>query len=292
MDLPSSLQHLVRENEPLAPYTWLGIGGPARFFAEPTSQEELVGLVRVAHAESLPVRILGGGSNLLVRESGVDGLVLALNAATFSQLEVRGKMLVAGGGAKLVHVVTHAAGRGLAGLEPLVAIPGTVGGAVMGNAGSAGAEISEVIDHVVQLSASGEVSTRYAKDIRFSHRQTDLDSLVVLQVAFALETAEAELVTKRTQQLWIVRRAERPGGETQLAVPFIDPDGASVATLIEHVGLRGTRRGAAELDSTNSSYLIVRAGAKSEDVLGLVDTVREQVFAQTGIDLQMGLKVW
>ncbi len=292
LELPSTLQHLIRSNEPLAPFTWLGIGGPARFFAEPTTREELLGLIRSAYASGLTVRILGGGSNLLVRESGVDGLVLSLSAAAFSMLELNGQKLRAGGGAKLSHVVTHAAGNGLAGMETLAGIPGTVGGAVIGNAGAAGFEIAQLIDCVELVQENGEIETRSASEIRFSHRHSDLESLVLLSATFELEVADALQTTQRTQQVWITRRAERPAGETRIVAPFIEPDGISVASLIEQLGLKGARRGGAELDTGSPAYLIARPGMTSDDVLGLLELVKERVQTQTGIDLQLGIKIW
>ncbi len=118
-----NLGHLLRENEPLAPYTWLQIGGPARYFAEPTTRPDLIQLVSAAAKEQLPVRVLGGGSNLLIQESGCEGLVLHLTAPEFSTIQVQGTRLIVGGGAKLSHVITHAVGAGLAGLEHWWAFP-------------------------------------------------------------------------------------------------------------------------------------------------------------------------
>jgi UDP-N-acetylmuramate dehydrogenase len=292
MDLPANLLHLVRDNEDLSRYTWLGIGGPAQYFAEPTSESELVSLVRIAAANGLPIRVLGGGSNLLIRESGVDGLVIFLNAGVFCLLQANKSNLIAGGGAKLSHAVAFAAGKGLGGLESLAAIPGTVGGAVQGNVSASGTEIAQVVESVKCLGLDGEVSDRKASAIRFSHRHSDLNACIVLEVTFRLETMESNRVTKRTQQTWIVRRGERPAGENRIAVPFVDPDGATAASLIEQAGLKGARRGGAEFHSSSASYLVVHNGATSDDVLGLVETVREQVLAKTGTDLQLGLKIW
>src|SRR3954469_10082967 len=125
MSIPSGFEHIVRENEPLAPHTWFRLGGPAQYFAEPTSVDELTALVRRCHEAGLPVRMLGGGSNLLVRDEGVTGLVVALGAAALGRIDVAGRKVAAGGGAKLGHVISTAVREGLAGLEMLVGIPGT-----------------------------------------------------------------------------------------------------------------------------------------------------------------------
>src|SRR6185503_8812398 len=120
MPIPSGFGHIVRENEPLASHTWFRLGGPAQFFAEPTSIEELAALVRRCHESGLPVRVLGGGSNLLIRDEGVPGMVVALGAAAFGRIEAANRKLTAGGGAKLGHVISTAVREGLAGIEMLV----------------------------------------------------------------------------------------------------------------------------------------------------------------------------
>ncbi len=123
MGLLSGFEHIVCEREPLAPYTWFRLGGVAEYFAEPTSLEELEALVRHCREQELPIRLLGGGSNLLIREQGVPGLVIRLSAAAFSEITVDDNVIVAGAGAKLGHVISTAVREGLAGLEHLVGIP-------------------------------------------------------------------------------------------------------------------------------------------------------------------------
>ena len=122
MGLFSGFEHIVREQEPLAPYTWLRLGGAAEYFAEPTSLEELVALVKQCAKNDVSVRLLGSGSGVLVQEAGVSGLVIHLSAAAFSEISVNGNTVTAGGGAKLGHVISRAVGNGLGGLEPLAGI--------------------------------------------------------------------------------------------------------------------------------------------------------------------------
>ncbi len=127
MALFEGFEHILRESEPMGPYTWFRLGGAADFFAEPNTVEELAEIVRRAHAEEMPIRVLGGGSNLLVRDSGVRGLVLHLCSPAFCDIKHDGQIIKSGGGTRLRHVIATAVGAGLAGLELLVGIPGTVG---------------------------------------------------------------------------------------------------------------------------------------------------------------------
>ena len=128
MSIFEGLDHIVRENEPLAPLTWFRLGGPAQYFAEPTKLEELAELVRQSQQHRLPIRVIGAGSRILVPDEGVSGLVIQLSAPVFCEITIEGSSVTAGGGAKLGHVVSASVGAGLAGLENLVGIPGSVCG--------------------------------------------------------------------------------------------------------------------------------------------------------------------
>lgn len=289
---PDSLQHLIRNDEPLASYTWLKIGGPARFFAEPTSKDELVAIVKAASESEVPLRVLGGGSNLLVREAGFAGLVVSLSTASFAEIRTDGTKLIAGGGSQLSHVVTTAVGKGLEGLGHLIGIPGTLGGALQGNASAGGSDVARAIESIEILTPEGDVVTKARDQLEFSYRQSDLGENIVLSATFALEEADPAVLTKRLQKLWIVRRGERPRDQIRVATPFVDPDGASAADLIDQVGMKGAREGAASLDPSKPNYLVVDEGATSEEVLALVENVREHVSLKTGVDLQLNLKIW
>ncbi len=277
---------------PLGPLVWLGIGGPARYFAEPVEEADIQRLVQAASSENLPVRILGGGSNILVREAGVDGLVISLTGATTSQMSIDGSKMTVGAGAKLSHAVIKAVGAGLAGLEHLVGIPGTVGGAVMGNASSDGRDIGSAVHSVTVLEKGGQIRTLNQQEAGFSHRKTSLVGLTILGVTFELEPRDVVALTKRMQKLWIGRNASRPNDEPRIAMPFVDPDEMSARDLLQRVGLAGLREGAASLDAQSPQFLIAHSGATSDQCLRLIERVREQVLLQTGIDLQLNLQIW
>lgn len=292
MSFPESLQHLIRTDEPLGPLVWLGIGGPARFFAEPLDESELEQVYRAAVDAGIAVRVLGGGSNVLVREAGFDGLVISLAAAPTSQLLIDGNLMIAGAGAKLSHAVIKAVGAGLAGLEHLVGIPGSVGGAVVGNVSSGGRDIGSVVQSVTVLDAEQGRRDISGDEIGFSHRKSALGGLAVTRVTFELEPRDVEALTKRMQKLWIGRNASRPIDERRIAMPFIDPDGMPARDVIQSVGLAGIREGDVSLDVSQPHYLIAHTGATSDQCLRLIERVREQVLLQTGIDLQLNLQIW
>lgn len=289
---PDDLLHVVRENEPLRESLWLGIGGPARFLAEPVEVDQVAKLCAVAKENQLAMRILGQGSNVLVREAGFDGLVISLAAPSTSGLEIEGQTLTAGAGAKLTHAVIKTVGEGLGGLEHLVGIPGSVGAAVVGNVSAEGRDIGSVVQSVEILDETGQRKTITGEEAGFAHRQSTLAGTVVLAVTFSLEPKDVTALTKRMQKLWIHRGQRRPAESARIAMPFIDPDSISARELIASTGLAGLREGDVSLDSAAPHYLIAHENATSDQCLKLIGRVREQVLMQTGIDLQLNLQIW
>ena len=292
MTFPAELDSLIRTDEPLGPLVWLGIGGFAHYFATPTCEDELVGLVKSAYEQGMPVRILGDGSNVLTREAGVDGLVITLASMKTPSLQISDSRVTVAAGSKLSQVVISAVGAGLGGLEHLIGIPGQVGGAVVGNVSAGGRDIGSSVQSVKLLHQDGATETRQRSEIEFSHRKTSLTGELLLEVVFKLEPKEATALTKRMQKLWISRNSARPSEERRVAMPFIDPDSMSAGELIASVGLAGVREGEVSLDASQPQYMVAHPGATSDQCLRLIQRVREQVLLQTGIDLQLNLQIW
>ena len=285
-------EHIVREGEPLARHTWFRLGGQAEFFAEPTSVEELSGLVRRCSEEGVPVRLLGGGSNVLLRDEGIKGLVIHLAAAPFCEIVVRGRTITAGGGAKLGHAISTAVREGLAGLEQLVGIPGTIGGALHANAGTHGGDIGQFTWGGTVITRSGQIESRRRDELNFSYLQSSLDELVILNAQFELEQDDPVELTKRMQKLWIVKKSSQPTSDQSIGCIFKDSGGVSAATLIEQAGLKGLKSGAAEVSDRNANFIVAGRGATSQDVLRLIETMRRQVAEQTGVELELAIDVW
>ena len=288
----AGFEHIVREQEPLAGHTWLRLGGAAQFFAEPTSVEELSSLVRRCQEASLPVRVLGGGSNVLVRDEGVPGLVVSLAPAVFGRIEVRGRRVTAGGGARLGHVISAAVREGLAGLEQLVGIPGTVGGALHTNAGTHGGDVGQYTDSATVLTRRGEIVNRAKKDLRFGYRESSLDELAILEATFELELGDAQRLTKQMQQAWILKRAAEPLSEQNTGMMFKSPGGVSAADLIEQAGVQSLRVGECEISERNANFLVASSRATSREALDLIEQVRQAVLDRTGVELELAMEVW
>jgi UDP-N-acetylmuramate dehydrogenase len=292
MGLLSGLEHIVTEAEPLAAHTWLRLGGPARYFAEPTSQDELVTLVTRCHENDLPVRLLGSGSNVLVRDRGVDGMVILLTAPAFGEIGVQGNVIRAGGGARLGHVVSTAVREGLAGFEQLVGIPGTVGGALHGNAGCHGADVGQVTADATVMTRTGEILTRRREEMNFAYRSSSLDELVILQAQFELESEDPAELTRRMQKQWILKKASQPHGNENVGCIFKSPGGISAASLIEQAGLKGATVGGAAVSDRDANFITAGSEATSDDVLQLIEMLRSEVSQRLGVELELQLEVW
>ncbi|TWU20851.1 UDP-N-acetylmuramate dehydrogenase [Bythopirellula polymerisocia] len=292
MTLVSGFEKIVRTSEPLAHRTWLKIGGPAAFFAEPKSVDQLAALVRRCREEDVPIRILGGGSNLLVRDDGVAGMVLSLASGDFAELSIRGNQLTAGGGAKLAHAISESVRSGLAGLEPLVGIPGSIGGALHGNSGSRAGDIGQWACRATVMTRAGELFQRDREDLVFAYRQSSLDELVILSADFLLEEDDPEQLTKRMQKQWIVKKAGQPLSHQNVASIFKNPRGMSAGMLIDQAGLKGTRIGGVEVSQRHANFIVAGEGATSQDVLRLIDTIRSRVAERLGVELETELEIW
>ena len=292
MGFPDEFEAIVRHDEPLAPHTWFTLGGPAQYFAEPRNVEELATLVERCQHEELPLRLLGGGSNVLVRDEGVPGVVVSLANANFAKVEVHGTRVIAGGGAKLGHVISTAVGEGLAGLETLVGIPGTIGGALHGNAGGRGGDIGQWTHRASVMNRNGEIVERQREELVFAYRQSSLDELVILSADFELENEDPEQLTKRMQTQWIAKKAAQPLGHQRTGCIFKNPRGMSAGMLIDQAGLKGTRVGGAEVSDRHANFIIAEPGATAQDVLRLIELVRSRVSDRLGVELETEIEVW
>ncbi len=292
MSLFTDFTNIVRQGEPLAMHTWFQLGGIAEYFAEPTDVDQVTALVRRCYEEGVPLHLLGRGSNILVRDEGVAGLVLRLIEPAFSEIHIRGETITAGAGARLGRVVTSAVHAGLAGLEALVAIPGTLGGALHGNAGAHGGDIGQWTGLVTVVTRSGDIVERRREDLVFSYRESNLDEPVILTAALDLERDDPRELARRMQKQWIVRKASQPMGHQCAGCVFKNPRGVSAGELIEKAGLRGTRIGGAVVSDRHANFVVAEPEATSNDVLRLIDLVRSQVHDRLGMELELELEIW
>jgi UDP-N-acetylmuramate dehydrogenase len=286
------LEAVVRPGEPLAMHTWFQLGGPAEFFAEPENPDQLIALLRRAAEENVEVHLLGQGSNLLVRDEGVPGLVVRLAALEFGRIQIDGSRVIVGAGAVLGRLITTAVHRGLAGMEMLIGIPGTVGGALHGNTGAHGGDIGQWTAAVTTLTSTGETVERTRDDLAFGYRCSNLDEAVILQAILVLEEEDPRELARRMQKQWIIKKATQPLGHQCAGCIFKNPRGASAGELIERAGLKGTRIGGAVVSDRHANFIVAEAECTSQDVQRLIELVRSQVHDRMGVRLDLEIEIW
>jgi UDP-N-acetylmuramate dehydrogenase len=283
---------IVKPNERLAPYMYLRLGGPAEFLVQPRSRDELSAVVRRCYQERLPLRILGGGCNVLVRDEGVKGVVLRLSEPAFTEITVEGNTVRSGTGAAVSALISQAARHGLAGLETLVGIPGTVGGALRCNAGDRAGDISQFVRQVEVFDSKGEAQVRERDELRFGYHWSNLDDPVVLTADFRLERDDPDAIVKRMRRAWIQRKASQPLSFQPACRVFRNPKALSAASLIEQAGLARTRVGGAEVSERDSNYVVIHPDATARDVLRLIDLMRSRVQERFDVELELEVTVW
>ena len=283
---------ITRRDVPLAPYTWLKIGGPAQLLIEPRSIEELQAVIRRCYEREVPLRMLGGGSNLLVPDAGVSGAVIRIAGGAFTGVSVEGEHIRAGGGALLSHVISASVAAGLAGLETLVGIPGTVGGALHGNAGTRHGDIGQFLSAVTVVTATGEKCVRMEDELTFAYRQSSINELVIVEALFTLTPEDPDEIARRLRKLWIMKKATQPLSFQSAGCIFKNPRGLSAGALIEQAGLKGTRVGQCEVSDRHANFIVTHENATAADLLKLVDLIRAKVAEAHGVDLELEIQVW
>lgn len=276
-------------NEPLEKFTSFRIGGPADYLFEPADREDVVALVQYFHRSSIPFVIIGKGSNLLVSDEGVRRPVINLEAG-LGQISAESDAIRAGAGVRLTKFVDFCIQHDRRGVEMLAGIPGTLGGALIMNAGAYGGEIS---DHLVSVDVirDGVVQTILKADGGFSYRRSGLQRDVVLEGLFRMpEGNKADMMRVRREFL-IKRNQSQPLNFPNSGSIFKNPAGTYAAKLIEEAGLKGTRHGGAEVSEKHANFIVNRDRATAADVLALMRIVRLKVLSKSGITLEPEVKL-
>ena len=295
-DMPAFRGKMMKDAS-LAPYTWFRVGGAADILFLPADEADLASFLK-ALPETVPVTVLGVGSNTIVRDGGIEGVVIRLMGGYWGQVKIKEAEVTAGAGALDLNVAKAAAKAGIGGLSFLSGIPGSIGGAVRTNAGCYGRELSDVVTAVEGISRSGEPVLLARKDIGFSYRHTDFAAnIVVTKLHLAGEAGGDPIVLAEEIAAHQARRAEtqpikeKTGGST-FANP--DPPGTENARsswkLIDAAGCRGLRVGGAMVSEKHCNFLINTGDARAADIEALGELVRARVLDHSGVDLRWEIR--
>jgi UDP-N-acetylmuramate dehydrogenase len=279
----------IKENEPLARFTSARIGGPADCLAVVDDIGTLIKLVLVAQDQNVPWRILGSGSNVLVADAGVRGLVI-INRTRFVAMNDQGRVY-AESGANLSSLARSCISRGLGGLEWAINVPGTVGGAVVGNAGAHGGNVAGCLDRALLLWGDGTVAEWSVKRFEYDYRNSVLkrlatdESPVVLSALFALQREDPAELAQRANEYQARRKETQPAGASMGSI-FKNPVGDFAGRLIDETGLKGVAVGGAQISPVHANFFVNTGEASASDVKELIDLTRAAVRERFGIELE------
>jgi len=279
----------VKAGEPLARYTTMKIGGAAEYFVEAQTEPALASLLPLLQGQGIPLCLLGNGSNVLISDRGVRGVVLHLSgefkAVEWDDTEEMVRVRV-GAACAVTQLVREAARRGYAGLEFAEGIPGTMGGALIMNAGAYGSEFEKIVDQVDGISRDGKRVRFSRAEMTFTYRDSHMPAgMVVTWVRLLLRKGEAAQVSSKVRELVSKRKSSQPSGRPNSGSMFRNPPGDFAGRLIEAAGLKGKRIGQAQISERHANFIVNLGGAKAQDVYDLMELVRAEVMQRFGIEL-------
>lgn len=288
-DVQKIFRGYVAMNEPLSKYTSFRVGGPADHYLEPLDKEDLVALVVLLQDRNVPYVLIGSGSNLLVSDEGFRGAVINVERG-LTRVYSEGSFVVAEAGVKMAKFVDFCIQREFQGVEMLPGIPGTIGGAVIMNAGAYGGEIS---DHLVEVEVlrNGNIVRVKKEDAGFSYRRSGFKGDVVLSATFGLSRGEKAELMKKRRELLLKRNESQPLNLPNSGSVFKNPRGTFAAKLIEQAGLKGRTVGQAQISEKHGNFIVNKGKARAEDVVSLIQLARKTVMEKFDVKLELEVKL-
>lgn len=291
-ELTNGAYGLTKENAPLSHYTTFHIGGPCDLLVEPTGEKELLRTYRYLRSEEIPYYIIGRGSNLLIRDGGIPGVVILLNRL-YSDVTIEGSKITAQTGAGLRDVALLSFEAGLTGMEEISGIPGSVGGGVYMNAGAYGGEMKDVVESIHAVTKDGQLITLTIDEMEMGHRTSRMmtEGMLVTEVVFQLKEGNPQKIRAAYEDFTHRRTTKQPLDDYSAGSVFKRPKGGYASALIDQAGLRGLSVGDAQVSEKHCGFMINRGHAKASDVLALIEKVQKEVKDQFGIDLEPEVRI-
>jgi len=278
------------KDEAMAKHTSYRIGGPANAYITPRDKDDLSQILQFANQHGIATYFVGSGSNLLVADEGIDGLVITLGKS-LKRLEITGATVFAESGVMLGKMVKECIGRNLSGVESMIGVPGTLGGALVMNAGAFGGEISNYLKHVTVMEMDGQEKQYQPGDISFSYRHSTFpDDEIVISAEFELIQSDKETVQEKRAVASGGRKATQPLKFRSAGSVFKNPKEGAAGYYIDQAGLKGTKVGDAEISPIHANFFVNHGKAKASDVVALIRLARETVHDKFGIMLDLEVK--
>ncbi|MCK4752085.1 MAG: UDP-N-acetylmuramate dehydrogenase, partial [Planctomycetes bacterium] len=261
-------------------------------FIRPHTLEQLREVTQICNENSIPIYVLGFGSNLLINDDGLRAAVIKLEANQFTQIEFDGEKVTAWAGAELSKLVLTCVERGLSGIEALSGIPGSVGGAIKMDAGGSFGDIGTVVETVTLMDTHGKVFEKSKPELIFDYRSTNITAKFILNAQLKLNSADPEQIMRTVKEVWIHKKNNQPLNTRNSGCIFKNPPGDAAGALIDRAGLKGLQIGNAVVSEKHANFIIAEKGCKSRDVIRLIDAVKERVKEQFDIDLELEIEIW
>jgi len=292
MSIFNGLENIVKENVPLKDLTWYALGGQAEYLVRPQTIEQLQEVVRRCGQEQMPMRVLGFGSNLLVSDEGVKGVVLKLDAEPFTHAAFEQTSLKAAAGASLNKLVLDSVRKGLCGLEALTGIPGSIGGAIRMNAGGNFGDIGSCTQSVTVMDINGEIFEKCKPELVFDYRWVNITAPIILEATLELTPSDPDQMLKTVKEVWIYKKNTQPLNTRNAGCIFKNPRGMSAGALIDRAGLKGAQVGGAAVSEKHANFISTESGCTSADVKQLIDLIREKVKEKFDVELELEIEIW
>lgn len=288
----AGLEECVAEHVPLTRYTWIKLGGPARWFVRPRSVEELQAAVERCRDNGIAIYVIGGGANLIISDEGIDGAVFRLSEEHWKTMDFEEKAVHVGAGVDMQKLMLRAVRGGRCGIECLAGIPGTVAGGIRMNAGGKFGSIGSVVSRVTVMDDDGNISERTRDDLIFDYRACNITARFILRATLELDEDDPHRIMDRTKEIWMFKRNTQPLNTPNVGCIFRNPPGQSAGALIDRAGLKGFRMGGAEVSTKHANFIVARENCRTADVLKLMKTVRDTVLDRFGIVLEPEVLLW
>lgn len=287
---------------PLGATTWYGIGGRADLLIKPNTIEDLTTLVKRCDRSGTPLRVLGGGANLLVADDGVDGIVISLDSPVFREIKYnrQGEIntMRAYAGADMPKTLMDVTRQGLAGISQLAGIPGRVGGIIKMNAGGTYGCVGDAVASVTCITKRGELVTYPASELRFEYRKTNIPDPVIVAATFNLEPTDPIALRDKVKEIFAFKKSTQPLADSSAGCTFKNPinpvteERVPAGKLIDEAGLKGQTIGGASVSTQHANFIITQPGATADDVMRLLDLIRQRVFDNAGLELETEVVIW
>lgn len=273
-------------------HTTFKIGGPAKFFIEPRDTDELRLILGTAKKYNLPLLVIGGGSNILISDKGVKAVVLQLNSPPFKKITFNNHYLKTGSAVRLSQILKKTQERGLGGFEFLAGIPGTVGGALVMNAGIPGRNIGNLVQEVSIMDYNGNIKNLKKKDIKFDYRTSSLSKYIILNACFKLRKKNRQEIRNKISEYLLYRKNIQDLSKPSAGCIFKNPKGTQAGRLIDLCGLKGRSIGGASISKKHANFILNQGNARASDVLELMSLIRKSVKRKFNITLEPEIKIW